>query len=198
MKKIAGVLILSVLFLSLASAVQITIVDKPNTFSGAVLRVGSETGDKIYPVEERGGAMVRFNVSYSGEAMIYVTFVKDGNVLEGKNLVRGPYDFSEDIMINLDEEMKANSTEDVEEVINETVVVNEDASSQPDTSEVTGKVVSDSSSSGHWRYYLGGGIILALVAVFAVIKFAYVSGSKSAVKAIGKMELDRRIDELDE
>ncbi len=208
MKKEVGVFLLSVFLLSVfllsfVVAVEVTVIDEPDSFSGAILKIkspisSSEYGEKIYPSENYYDAgVLKFDVETSlSEVDLLILLMKDGEpVME---IEKESVDFSNDtFVVDLREPVVV---EVVSEEVNESVV-NELSN---ETGEFVGDVVETTGNSiievgRNFKYYSIGVVffLLFFVFLFIMIKMAYKSGAKSELKSLGRMELDEKIDELE-
>lgn len=203
MKKEFGVFVLSVFLLSFVVAVELMVVGEPGSFSGAILKIktagsSGDYGDKIYPSENYGDAgVLKFDIETSlVEGDLWIVFTKNGELV--KEFEEGPFDFRNgSVEIDL---RKVIVVETVSEVVDEVVVENEsvveNVTEEVVSIGITGRVVT---GLGNFKYYsVGGFLLLGVVLFFFLVRSAYKSGAEAELKALGKMELDKRLDELDD
>ena len=207
MKKEFGVFVLSVFLLSFVVAVELMVVGEPGSFSGAILKIktagsSGDYGDKIYPSENYGDAgVLKFDIETSlVEGDLWIVFTKNGELV--KEFEEGPFDFRNgSVEIDL---RKVIVVETVSEVVDEVVVENVTEDIEDDVSDdgveddgvgIVGKVV----AAGNVKYYSVGAVLfLGVLLFFFLVRSAYKSGAEAELKALGKMELDKRLDELDD
>lgn len=226
MKKSVGVFLIGLFLVSFTFALgtEVTIMSKPNSFTGAYLKwksleSASYGTEKTYPsnYDYTDVGVVKFDVE-SGltEAMVQVVLMNQGaKILENES---GPYDLTKgSLTIDLRKKVELNVTKVlvVEEIFNETneSVVEEVIEEVVEPSEggwkgwsffrgwLTGFSVSEVKekfSGSNQVYYLGGvGIFMAVLLFFLVVRRAYQSGAKAELRTLARMQLDEKIDALD-
>lgn len=187
----------------------------------------SESEDKIFPSENYAmSGVLRFHFETElKEADMIIRFSSDGEVVEeylaqnldmtkssifidlrgeeeeiviGGQIVKGagtPDVVIEDVESNqvedkLEENLVSNASEDLD--LNEG-----DFDSNERGSGITGFVVSALNSEYRFFYFLGIGFIGTFVAVFLIVRMAFKSGARAELRNLGRMELDRRLDQLE-
>ncbi len=199
-------LVLFVFLLSFVVAVELTIIDEPGSFSGAILKVrasgsSGEYGDKIYPSENYCDAgVLKFDIETSlSKGDLSIVFTKDSEPVD--EFEDGPFDFSNDtLLIDLREPIEVevvsgfvNSSD--KESINVTEEVEDEFSGND--SGVTGNSIFD--VGVNFRYYFMGVFVFlgVFVLLFFLIRMAYKSGAESELKSLGRMKLDEKLDKLE-
>lgn len=202
MKKILVMFMLIIFAVSVSAiATNITVVSD-DVYTGAILKLRSlesgELGDPYYPffVGENIG-IIKFEVETSlSEVNLSLRFTNNGKVSlqteEGPLAINGS-----DIIVDL------GVIEEVVPLVNEAV---ENVSVEVDLEDsekkqtlLTGYAVKDYSVGVNANYlFLGLGVFFAGIFMFFIVKRAYKKGAEGELKLLGKMEIDRKIDALDD
>ncbi len=209
MKKIWVALVFLVLAVNVsAMTANITIVSD-DVYTGAILKLRSlgseELGDSYYPVfVGKNVGIVKFEVETGlSEVNLSLRFTDNGAVC--LNIEKGPFAINgSDIIVDLretpdiivaEEEVKNISKEVVEETIPK---IEDEEAIEINKEGLVGYASKDYSILVQNNVYFLVGLDILFTGLFSffIIRSAYKSGAKAELKALGRIELDKKLDKL--
>jgi hypothetical protein len=221
MKRVLSVIVVLLLVICpvLATKAKVTVIDE-ESYSGAVLKLGNPStgafGDKIYPsLVGKGIGLIEFDIeTLWPEVNLKLLLLNGGEVV--LSLEDGPFQVNGSrITIDLREKIETVEelitevvNESEEPIVNETLnedldLVGEDEEELVESSSdgITGRIVSGGKNifTGDYGLFamIGFGVLAGGLLIFFVVRMAYKSGAKAELKELGRMEIDRRIDNID-